>query len=178
MKKLEKAWIFIWAGAMLLFGLLTVNGLRFQYGDTVRTIVRGVDDLNLGSDLTGGLELALQPESGLPAEQQLLDNAREVLMKRLDYLGIQNAEVTVDSEESRLLAQKAAAQSAAAETVFVSVRMMEGRAMSQSVVSAAQNKSKASTPRYLAIYGRKRRIRVLFLGRCGVVVSDMGTSFV
>ena len=42
MKKLEKAWIFIWAGAMLLFGLLTVNGLRFQYGDTVRTIVRGV----------------------------------------------------------------------------------------------------------------------------------------
>lgn len=50
-----------------------------------------------------GLELALQPESGLPAEQQLLDNAREVLMKRLDYLGIQNAEVTVDSEESRLL---------------------------------------------------------------------------
>ena len=103
MKKLEKAWIFIWAGAMLLFGLLTVNGLRFQYGDTVRTIVRGVDDLNLGSDLTGGLELALQPESGLPAEQQLLDNAREVLMKRLDYLGIQNAEVTVDSEESRLL---------------------------------------------------------------------------
>ena len=73
MKKLEKAWIFIWAGAMLLFGLLTVNGLRFQYGDTVRTIVRGVDDLNLGSDLTGGLELALQPESGLPAEQQLLD---------------------------------------------------------------------------------------------------------
>ena len=87
MKKLEKAWIFIWAGAMLLFGLLTVNGLRFQYGDTVRTIVRGVDDLNLGSDLTGGLELALQPESGLPAEQQLLDNAREVLMKRLDYLG-------------------------------------------------------------------------------------------
>ena len=94
MKKLEKAWIFIWAGAMLLFGLLTVNGLRFQYGDTVRTIVRGVDDLNLGSDLTGGLELALQPESGLPAEQQLLDNAREVLMKRLDYLGIQNAEVT------------------------------------------------------------------------------------
>lgn len=44
MKKLEKAWIFIWAGAMLLFGLLTVNGLRFQYGDTVRTIVRGVDD--------------------------------------------------------------------------------------------------------------------------------------
>ena len=47
MKKLEKAWIFIWAGAMLLFGLLTVNGLRFQYGDTVRTIVRGVDDLNL-----------------------------------------------------------------------------------------------------------------------------------
>lgn len=103
MKKLEKAWIFIWAGAMLLFGLLTVNGLRFQYGDTVRTIVRGVDDLNLGSDLTGGLELALQPESGLPAEQQLLDNAREVLVKRLDYLGIQNAEVTVDSEESRLL---------------------------------------------------------------------------
>lgn len=103
MKKLEKAWIFIWAGAMLLFGLLTVNGLRFQYGDTVRTIVRGVDDLNLGSDLTGGLELALQPESGLPAEQQLLDNAREVLMKRLDYLGIQNAEVTVDSEENRLL---------------------------------------------------------------------------
>ena len=103
MKKLEKAWIFIWAGAMLLFGLLTVNGLRFQYGDTVRTIVRGVDDLNLGSDLTGGLELALQPESGLPAEQQLLDNAREVLIKRLDYLGIQNAEVTVDSEESRLL---------------------------------------------------------------------------
>ena len=117
MKKLEKAWIFIWAGAMLLFGLLTVNGLRFQYGDTVRTIVRGVDDLKLGSDLTGGLELALQSESGLPAEQQLLDNAREVLMKRLDYLGIQNAEVTVDSEESRLLAQKAAAQSAAAEMV-------------------------------------------------------------
>ena len=68
--------------------------------------------------------------------------------------------------------------SAAAETVFVSVRMMEGRAMSQSVVSAAQNKSKASTPRYLAIYGRKRRIRVLFLGRGLVAASDMGTSFV
>lgn len=61
MKKLEKAWIFIWAGVLLLFGLLTVNGLRFQYGDTVKTIVRGVDDLNLGSDLSGGLELALQP---------------------------------------------------------------------------------------------------------------------
>ena len=59
MKKLEKAWIFIWAGVLLLFGLLTVNGLRFQYGDTVKTIVRGVDDLNLGSDLSGGLELAL-----------------------------------------------------------------------------------------------------------------------
>ena len=39
--------------------------------------------------------------------------------------------------------------SAAAETVLVSVRMMVGRAISHSVVSAAQNKSKNSTPLYL-----------------------------
>ena len=103
MKKLEKAWIFIWAGVLLLFGLLTVNGLRFQYGDTVKTIVRGVDDLNLGSDLSGGLELALQPETGLPTNQSLLDSAREVLTRRLDYLGIQKAEVTVDTVGNRLL---------------------------------------------------------------------------
>ena len=44
--------------------------------------------------------------------------------------------------------------SAAAETVFVSVRMMEGRAMSQSVVSAAQEQIKGQ---YAAVLGHIRQ---------------------
>ena len=103
MKKLEKAWILIWAGLIVLFGFLTVNGVHRQYGDTVRTYIRGVQDLVLGSDLTGGLELALQPDTNLPADDPTLNSTREVLVKRLDYLEIQDAEVTVDSRGHRLL---------------------------------------------------------------------------
>ena len=123
MKKLEKAWIFIWAGVILLFGFLAVNGVRFQYGDTVRTYIRGISDLDLGSDLTGGLELALQPESGLPVDPQLLENARGVVEKRLEYLEIRDAEVTVDRDAHRLLVrfpnQPNASQSDYAEIVSV-----------------------------------------------------------
>ena len=42
-------------------------------------------------------------ETGLPINQSLLDSAREVLTRRLDYLGIQKAEVTVDTVGNRLL---------------------------------------------------------------------------
>jgi len=46
---------------------------------------------------------------------------------------------------------------------LVMVLMILGRMMSQSVVSAAQNRSKNSTPLYLARYGRNRRISARLL---------------
>ena len=102
MKKLEKAWIFIDAVLILLLAFVAVNGIHLQYGDTVRTIVRGVGDLERGSDLGGGLELILEPADGLSPSPMDLQSTSEVLQRRLDYLET-GGSAEVDQDQGRFI---------------------------------------------------------------------------
>ena len=102
MKKLEKAWIFIDAVLILLLAFVAVNGIHLQYGDTVRTLVRGVGDLERGSDLGGGLELILEPADGLSPSPMDLQSTSEVLQRRLDYLETSGS-AEVDQDQGRFI---------------------------------------------------------------------------
>ena len=100
MKKLEKAWVLIDAVLILLLAFVAVNGIHLQYGDTVRTIVRGAGDLERSADLGGGLELILEPADGLSPSLLDLQGTGEVLQRRLDYLDT-GGSVETDQDQGR-----------------------------------------------------------------------------
>ena len=87
---------------ILLLAFVAVNGIHLQYGDTVRTIVRGVGDLERGSDLGGGLELILEPADGLSPSPMDLQSTSEVLQRRLDYLET-GGSAEVDQDQGRFI---------------------------------------------------------------------------
>jgi preprotein translocase subunit SecD/SecD/SecF fusion protein len=102
-KKSRKSTFFIVCALILLFAASSVLGIRTQYGDIVTTRVKGVQDIRLGIDIQGGVDVTFKPSDNYDASEDQLSAATEVIKARLTSLNINDSEVYSDSKSDRVI---------------------------------------------------------------------------
>ena len=103
MKKIGKSSFFIVVALIALFSFSSVVGLDYMYGDNVKTIIKGVNDIRLGIDIKGGVDVTFAPSGDYDADEKQLDSATEVVKTRLTSLGINDNEVYSDAKSDRII---------------------------------------------------------------------------
>jgi len=102
-KKNQKAVFFIVFALIIAFAYSAVFGLDTQYGDIVTTRINGVDDIRLGIDIQGGVDVTFNPADDYDASESQLDAASEVIKNRLTSLNINDYEVYSDAKSDRII---------------------------------------------------------------------------
>ncbi len=103
MKKIGKSTFFIVVVLIALFSFSSIAGLDYMYGDNVKTIIKGVNDIRLGIDIKGGVDVTFAPSGDYDADEKQLDSATEVVKTRLTSLGINDNEVYSDAKSDRII---------------------------------------------------------------------------
>lgn len=103
MKKIGKSTLFIVIAIITLFCVSSVIGLNYLYGDNTKTIIKGVDDIRLGIDIKGGVDVTFAPADGADATPEQLKAATAIIDTRLSSLGITDSEVYSDEKSSRII---------------------------------------------------------------------------
>lgn len=103
MKKTGKLTFFIVFALIALFSVSAVFGLDYQFGDNTKTRIKGVDDIRLGIDIQGGVDVTFSPSDDYDATDDQLDAATEVIKTRLTSLGINDNEIYSDKKSDRII---------------------------------------------------------------------------
>ena len=103
MKKIGKSTFFIVVAFILLFSVSSVIGLDYLYGDNTKAVIKGVDDIRLGIDIKGGVDVTFAPADGADANETQLKAATEIIDTRLSALGITDSEVYSDEKSDRII---------------------------------------------------------------------------
>lgn len=103
MKKIRKSTFFIVVALITLFCVSSVIGLDYIYGDNTTTIIKGVDDIRLGIDIKGGVDVTFAPADGSDATSEQLNAAAAIIDTRLATLGITDSEVYSDEQSDRII---------------------------------------------------------------------------
>lgn len=103
MKKIGKSTFFIVAVLIALFTVSAVLGVDKLYADNTTTYVKGVDDIRLGIDIKGGVDVTFAPADDFDADNNQLDAATEIIKTRLTSLGITDNEVYSDEKSDRII---------------------------------------------------------------------------
>lgn len=102
-KKNQKPVFFIVFALIMAFTASAVFGFDTQYGDIVTTHINGVDDIRLGIDIQGGVDVTFTPADEYDADEAQLDAATAVIESRLLSLNITDSEVYSDSKSDRII---------------------------------------------------------------------------
>ena len=102
-KKVGKPVFFIVMCIILLFAYTTVFGVHSYKGDIKSTQIHGLDDIRLGIDIQGGVDVTFEPEDDVDATEEQMDAAMEVIKLRLSNLSINDSETYVDYNNSRII---------------------------------------------------------------------------
>ncbi|WP_366849524.1 SecD/SecF family protein translocase subunit [Ruminococcus sp.] len=102
-KKTGKKTFFIVVAFIAIFAVTAVFGIDKLYGDTRDTYIKGVDDIRLGIDIKGGVDVTFGPAGDFDADEGQLDSATEVIKTRLSTLGITDNEVYSDTKSDRII---------------------------------------------------------------------------
>lgn len=100
---MKKSVFFIVFAVIALFTVTTVAGFDYQYGDVVTTYVNGVDDIRLGIDIQGGVDVTFEPADGVDATEEQMDAALETIKYRLITQNINDSETYVDYNSDRII---------------------------------------------------------------------------
>lgn len=103
MKKVKKSTFFIVLLFIALFSVSAVIGLDYLYADDSTTVIKGVDDIRLGIDIQGGVDVTFSPAGGYDATDEQLDAAAAIIDTRLSSLGINDNEVYSDNKSDRII---------------------------------------------------------------------------
>lgn len=103
MKKIGKSTFFIVVALIALFCASSVIGLNYLYGDNTKTIIKGVDDIRLGIDIKGGVDVTFAPADNADATPEQLKAATAIIDTRLSSLGITDSEVYSDEKSDRII---------------------------------------------------------------------------
>lgn len=103
MKKIKKSTFFIVVALITLFCVSSVIGLDYLYGDNTKTIIKGVDDIRLGIDIKGGVDVTFAPADDADATPEQLKAATAIIDTRLSSLGITDSEVYNDEKSKRII---------------------------------------------------------------------------
>lgn len=102
-KKTGKSTFFIVVALIALFAASSIAGFDYLYADNTTTVVKGVDDIRLGIDIKGGVDVTFAPAGDYDATDAQLDAANEVIKTRLATLGINDNEIYSDSKSDRII---------------------------------------------------------------------------
>ncbi len=103
MKQAKKPIFFIVFALITVFSLSVVFGFSTQYGDVKTTYIKGVEDIRLGVDIQGGVDVTFVPADGIDATTEQLDAVTEVIKQRLASLSINDYEVYEDDANDRVI---------------------------------------------------------------------------
>lgn len=103
MKKIKKPVFFIVLILILAFTGSSILGFTTQYGDISTTRINGVNNIRLGIDIQGGVDVTFTPEDGVDATDDQLASVMEVMKVRLSSLNINDSEVYVDNDKDRII---------------------------------------------------------------------------
>lgn len=103
MKRVKKPVFFIVFAVIVLFAVSTIFGFDYQYGDIVHTYINGVDDIRLGIDIQGGVDVTFEPADGATATEEQMDAALEVINLRLANQNIADSETYMDYRGNRII---------------------------------------------------------------------------
>ncbi|MDE6658281.1 MAG: protein translocase subunit SecD, partial [Oscillospiraceae bacterium] len=101
--KTKKPVFFITFLVILVFALTTVFGFASYKGDIKTTYVHGLEDIRLGIDIQGGVDVTFEPDDNESATEEQMDAALQVIKLRLTNLGINDSETYVDYNNSRII---------------------------------------------------------------------------
>lgn len=102
-KKIHKSTFFIVVALIALFTVSTITGFDYFNGDNKSVLVKGVDDIRLGIDIQGGVDVTFAPADDYDATDEQLDAANEVIKTRLGSLGINDNEIYSDYKSDRII---------------------------------------------------------------------------
>lgn len=102
-KKTGKPVFFVVFLVILAFTYSTIFGISTYYGDIKTTYVHSLEDIRLGIDIQGGVDVTFEPEDGAEATEEQMDAALQVINMRLLSLGINDSETYVDYNNSRII---------------------------------------------------------------------------
>ena len=102
-KRVGKPVFFIVVLFILAFTYTTVFGVLRYNGDIPHTYVHGLNDIRLGIDIQGGVDVTFEPEDGMDATEEQMKAALQVINLRLANLGIHDSETYVDYNNSRII---------------------------------------------------------------------------
>lgn len=103
MKKIHKSTFFIVVALIALFTVSALTGFDYYYGDNKTTVVKGINDIRLGIDIQGGVDVTFAPADGFDASDKQLDAATATLKTRLSTLGINDNEIYSDYKSDRII---------------------------------------------------------------------------
>ncbi len=103
-KRIGKPVFFVTFLIILIFALTTVFGVITYKGDIPHVWVHGLEDIRLGIDIQGGVDVTFEPdEEGLEVTPEQMDAALEVIKLRLTNLSINDSETYVDYANNRII---------------------------------------------------------------------------
>ncbi len=103
MKHAKKPIFFIVFALIIAFAASVVFGFSTQYGDIEKVRIKGVEDIRLGIDIQGGVDVTFVPAEDAEATDEQLDAALEVVKLRLASLNINDSEVYEDTQNDRII---------------------------------------------------------------------------
>ncbi len=101
--KSKKSVFFIVFFLILAFAASTVFGVRNQYGDVTTRYIKGLEDIRLGIDIQGGVDVTFAPADGTDANKEQLEAVERVMKDRLVNLGINDYEVYTDEGNDKII---------------------------------------------------------------------------
>jgi SecD/SecF fusion protein len=102
-KRTGKHVFFIVFLVVFAFAYTTLMGVSTYMGDIKTTYIHGLEDIRLGIDIQGGVDVTFEPEDGVNATSDQMDAAMEVIKLRLANLSINDSETYVDYNNSRII---------------------------------------------------------------------------
>ena len=103
MKQAKKPVFFIVFALIIAFAASVIFGFSSQYGDVKKTYIKGVEDIRLGIDIQGGVDVTFVPAGDIDATKEQLDSVMEVIKQRLSSLNINDYEVYEDDANDRVI---------------------------------------------------------------------------
>ena len=103
MKRVGKPVFFIVSIFIILFTVVQVTGLTYQYGDVQTKYVKSLNDIRWGIDIRGGVDVTFTPPEGIDATTEQMDAATATINQRLVTLGITDSECYTDYNNQRII---------------------------------------------------------------------------
>ena len=103
MKRVGKPVFFIVFIFIILFAVVQVTGLTYQYGDVQTKYVKSLNDIRWGIDIRGGVDVTFTPPEGIDATTEQMDAATATINQRLVTLGITDSECYTDYNNQRII---------------------------------------------------------------------------